>query len=354
VAMVLQRSLLPKQLAKAVGVSVGARYVPASDEVGGDWYDMFELDGGRLGVAIGDVVGHGVRAAALMGRLRTALQAYALQGTDPGQTLVLVDRFVQALPDFAMATAAYAVLDPDTGRVRLASAGHLPPLVVGGETPRVVELTPAPPLGAFPYGYCSEHEITLAPGETLVFYTDGLIERPGIPLTQSIEAMLQLLSREGSVDDLCQLAIQHLVPVEGLRDDVAMIAIQNSPVPDELMLEFPAEARVLSEARRTLRRWLRHMGAAQDQAAEITLAASEACANAIEHAYSPAPARFTLHARARAGEVTLTVRDSGQWREPRGEHRGRGLTIMKAAMQDVEANRTAQGTEIVMRRRLHS
>ncbi|HTU31171.1 MAG TPA: SpoIIE family protein phosphatase [Solirubrobacteraceae bacterium] len=353
VAMVLQRSLLPKQLVEAVGVSVGARYVPASDEVGGDWYDMFELDGGRLGIAIGDVVGHGLRAAALMGQLRTALQAYALQGADPGRTLVLVDRFVQALPDFAMATAAYAVLDPDTGRVRVASAGHLPPLVVGGDTPRVVELIPAPPLGAFPYGHCSEHETTLAPGETLVFYTDGLIERPGIPLTQSIEAMLELLGGQTSVDDLCHLAIQQLVPVEGLRDDVALIAIQNSPVPDELMLEFPAEPRVLSEARRALRRWLRHVGADRDQAAEITLAASEACANAIEHAYSPAPARFTLHARAHAGEVTLTVRDGGQWREPRGEHRGRGLTIMKAAMHEVEANSSSRGTEIVMRRRLH-
>jgi anti-sigma regulatory factor (Ser/Thr protein kinase) len=289
-----------------------------------------------------------------MGQVRTALQAYALQGTEPGRTLMLVDRFVQAMPYFAMATAAYAILDPDTGRVQVASAGHLPPLVVGGETPYVVELTPAPPLGAFPYGHCSEHELTLSPGETLVFYTDGLIERPGVPLTQSMEAMLELLGHEASVDDLCQLAIQHLVPVEGLRDDVALIAIQNSPVPDELMLELPAEPRVLSEARRTLRRWLRHMGADRDQAAEITLAASEACANAIEHAYSPAPARFTLHARAQDGEVTLTVRDSGQWRTPRGEHRGRGLTIMKAAMHGVEANSTPQGTEIVMRRRLRA
>jgi anti-sigma regulatory factor (Ser/Thr protein kinase)/putative methionine-R-sulfoxide reductase with GAF domain len=353
VAMVLQRSLLPKQLLEPVGVSVGARYVPASDEVGGDWYDMFELDGGRLGIAIGDVVGHGVRAAALMGQLRTALQAYALEGAAPGHTLELVDRFVRALPDFAMATAAYAVLDPDTGRVQLASAGHLPPLVVGGESPRVVEVTPAPPLGAFPYGHCSEQTLTLSPGEMLVLYTDGLIERPGIPLTQSIKAMLELLGHEVSVDGLCQLAIQHLVPVEGLRDDVALIAIQNNPVPDELMLELSAEPRVLSEARRALRRWLHQVGADRDQAAEITLAANEACANAIEHAYSPAPARFTLHARADAGEVTLTVRDSGQWRRPSGQHRGRGLTIMKAAMDGVEAHSTSSGTEIVMRRQLH-
>jgi anti-sigma regulatory factor (Ser/Thr protein kinase)/putative methionine-R-sulfoxide reductase with GAF domain len=343
VAMALQRTLLPKRLVETVGVSVGARYVPASDEVGGDWYDLFELAGGRIGIAIGDVVGHGLRAASLMGQLRTALQAY---------TLTLVDRFVQSLPDFAMASAAYAVLDPDTGSVQLASAGHLPPVVVGGDRPRVVELTPAPPLGAFPYGHCSETELTLSPGETLVLYTDGLVERRGIPLTESIDGMLELLADEVTVDGICQLAIQHLVPVEGLRDDVALIAIQNSPVPDELVLELPAEPRVLSETRRTVRRWLRHMGADRDQAAEITLAASEACTNAIEHAYSPAPARFSLHAREDDGEVSITVRDSGRWRTPRGDHRGRGLAIIEMAMDGVETNRTSHGTEIVMRRRL--
>jgi anti-sigma regulatory factor (Ser/Thr protein kinase) len=142
------------------------------------------------------------------------------------------------------------------------------------------------------------------------------------------------------------------VPVEGLRDDVALIAIQNSPVPDDLVLELPAEPRVLSPMRRTVRRWLRHMGADSDEAAEITLAASEACTNAIEHAYSPAPAHFALHARADDGEVSITVRDSGQWRTPRGDHRGRGLAIIEMAMDGVETNRTSHGTEIVMRRRL--
>ena len=352
VAMVLQRSLLPTHLAETAGISVGSRYVPASDEIGGDWYDVFELDGGRLGIAIGDVVGHGVRAAALMGQLRTALRAYALQGTEPWRTLELVDRFVQSLPDFAMATAAYAVLDPDTGVVKLATAGHLPPLIVGGENPRIVELTPAPPLGAFPYGHTSEHEVTLVPGEILVLYTDGLLERPGVPLTRSIKAMLELLAHETSVEELCQLAIQQLVPIQGLRDDVAVIAIQNSPVPDELVLEMPAEPHVLAEVRRALRRWLRHHGADHDQATEITLAANEACANAIEHAYSPAPARFTLRARAHDGEVTVAVRDGGRWREPRGRDRGRGLTIMKKAMDDVEITSSSGGTEIVMRRRL--
>jgi anti-sigma regulatory factor (Ser/Thr protein kinase)/putative methionine-R-sulfoxide reductase with GAF domain len=352
VAMLLQRSLLPKRLVETVGITADALYVPASDEVGGDWYDVFELSQGRLGMAIGDVVGHGLRAATLMGQLRTALHAYALQDVGAGHTLELVDRYVQAMPEFAMATAAYAVLDPESGSVQIASAGHLPPLVVGGSDPRVVELTPAAPLGAFPYTRCVTHELTLRPGEILVFYTDGLIERPGVPLSTSLDELLALIADSTSVEDLCQLAIEQLVPVSGLRDDVALVAIQSSSVPEELVLELPAEPRMLSGARYSLRRWLRHSGASRDETAEITLAVSEACANAVEHAYRPAPATFMLHAQQTDGVVTVSVRDAGQWRSPRGRDRGRGLTIIKAAMDELEVNTTSNGTEIIMHRRL--
>ena len=187
VASLLQRSLLPKRLPEVVGMAAAARYLPASDEVGGDWYDVFELPRGRLGIAIGDVVGHGLRAATLMGQLRTALHAYAIEDIGPAATLERVDRFIQAIPDDAMATAAYAVLDPVDGQVRIASAGHLPPLVVGPHGGRIVDVKPATPLGAFPYGAYHEHELELTAGETLVLYTDGLIERPEIPLEHSID-----------------------------------------------------------------------------------------------------------------------------------------------------------------------
>ena len=148
-----------------------------------------------------------------------------------GKTLELVDRYVQTLPDYAMATAAYGVLDPESGRVQIASAGHLPPMVVGGAEPRIIELAPAPPLGAFPYSHCAESELMLAPGETLVLYTDGLVERPGSPLTTSLEELLALLADSTSVEDLCERAVTTLVPVTGLRDDVALVAIQTSPIP---------------------------------------------------------------------------------------------------------------------------
>src|SRR5581483_5794442 len=108
-AMVLQRSLLPRRLPEVPGVTLSTRYYAARNEVGGDWYDVIELPGGLLGVAIGDVVGHGVKAAALMGQLRTALHSYAMAGNGPGRTLELVDRFVRSIEVSAMATAAYAV-----------------------------------------------------------------------------------------------------------------------------------------------------------------------------------------------------------------------------------------------------
>jgi anti-sigma regulatory factor (Ser/Thr protein kinase) len=352
VAMVLQRSLLPQRLVDVIGATTAARYLPASDEVGGDWYDVFELARGRLGVAIGDVVGHGVRAAALMGQLRTALHAYAMQDYGPGRTLELVDRYVHAMPDYAMATAAYAVLEPDTGEVQIASAGHLPPIVVSRGGGRVVDIIPSAPLGAFSYGRVQEHELMLAPGETLVFYTDGLVERPGTPLNESIDELLDVVENAKSVDDLCRRAVEHMVPDEGLRDDVAVVAVQNSQIDNELDLRLSADPKVLAEIRLVLRRWLRHHGANDPQTLEITLAVSEACTNAIEHAYSPAPAEFTLRARADAGMLTFVVTDAGRWRAPRGQDRGRGLTIIRAAMDDVEVNSSETGTEVVMRRKI--
>jgi anti-sigma regulatory factor (Ser/Thr protein kinase)/putative methionine-R-sulfoxide reductase with GAF domain len=352
VAMVLQRSLLPKRLADVVGVATAARYLPASDEVGGDWYDVFELPRGRTGVAIGDVVGHGVRAAALMGQLRTALHAYAIQDHGPGRTLELVDRYVHAMPDSAMATAAYAVLEPETGAVELASAGHLPPIVVTRNGGYVVDIAPSAPLGAFSYTRVQEQELLLGPGETLVLYTDGLIERRGTPLTESIEQLLDVVGTAGSVEDLCRRAVERMVPNGSLRDDVAIVAVQNREVPAELDLSMPADPKVLFRIRLILRRWLRHHGADDAETQEITLAASEACTNAIEHAYSPGPAQFTLTATTDGGEVTLTVSDAGRWRPARGHDRGRGLTIIRAAMDSIDVASSDAGTRIVMRKRL--
>ena len=352
VSMVLQRSLLPKRLVEVTGVGVAARYLPAREEVGGDWYDVIELPRGKVGVVIGDVVGHGIAAAALMGRLRTALHSYAIESHGPGRTLELVDRFVQSLNEPAMATAAYAVFDTYTSQVCYATAGHLPPVVISGGEARALEVTPAPPLGAFPYGRCPEHDLELQSGDMLFLYTDGLVERRGTPLNLGIEALATAVRGARTPEEACTFAVAELVPYDGLRDDAAIVALQNSAVPLELHLRLPAQPRTLAHVRRVLRRWLLARGADEADVAEVTIAVSEACANAIEHAYSPAPANFELDAFGPSGEITVAVRDEGRWRAPRGSNRGRGLSIMVAAMDDVQIERTETGTEVVMRRRL--
>jgi anti-sigma regulatory factor (Ser/Thr protein kinase)/putative methionine-R-sulfoxide reductase with GAF domain len=352
VAMVLQRSLLPRHLIEVPGVSLAARYLPARNEVGGDWYDVIDLPHGLVGLAIGDVVGHGVRAAALMGRLRTALHAYALSGHSPGQTLELVDRFMRNTEVTAMATAAYAVFHPESGKLTFATAGHLPPLITGDSGGHVLEVTPAVPLGAYPYARYEDREIELEEGQSFVLYTDGLVERPGSDLDAGIAELLELVARARTPEAACMLAVDRLVPPGGARDDVAILAVQSTPVPEELFLQLPADPNMLSRTRRQFRRWLRHHGGSDSDLAEATIALSEACANAVEHAYSPMPASFEIRARCDAGELVISVKDAGRWRAPRGTNRGRGLAIMKSAMDEVSIERTDAGTEVIMRRRL--
>jgi anti-sigma regulatory factor (Ser/Thr protein kinase)/putative methionine-R-sulfoxide reductase with GAF domain len=352
VAMMLQRSLLPRRLIDVVGVSVAARYLPASDEVGGDWYDVFKLPRGEIGMAIGDVVGHGIRAAALMGQLRTTLHAYASFEPSPARTLERLDRFVQELGEFAMATCAYAVFDPESCSLRIASAGHLPPMIVGHGRARLVEIAPAAPLGAFMYGSIRNHEMILKEGETLVFYTDGLVERRGVPLTESIAQLGRLIAPAGSAAEICRVAFERQVPPQGLRDDVAMVAMENVKTPEVLELRMPADPSVLTDVRRWARQWLRRKGIEGQTLSDITLALSEACANAVEHAYSPAPAEFELRLEKQGATLRAVVRDVGRWREARGEHRGRGLTIIRTVMDEVEVQSGDQGTEVVMSRQV--
>ncbi len=256
------------------------------------------------------------------------------------------------MADDAMATAAYAILDPETGAVQYASAAHLPPILISGGTARSIETEPAPPLGSFPYGSCTEQQLQLASGETMVFYTDGLVERPGIGLDQSIQALAEILATTTSAASACRTAVEQFVPPEGLRDDVAIIAVENGEIPDQLRLRLDANANVLSRMRRDLRRWLRKHGADDTEVAEITIAVSEACANAIEHAYSPSPARFNLEASVVDSVVTIAVIDQGHWRAPRGESRGRGLTIVDAAMDNVEIITDDRGTVVWMWRKI--
>jgi anti-sigma regulatory factor (Ser/Thr protein kinase) len=185
-----------------------------------------------------------------------------------------------------------------------------------------------------------------------MLYTDGLVERPGVRLTTSIDRLCEVVASARSAEEACRRAFDELIPADGPRDDVAVVALQNAEVPVQLRLTLPADPRVLADMRRTLRRWLRVRGAGDQDILEITLAVSEACTNAVEHAYSPVPAQFSVDACTENGDVRIVVRDTGQWRSPRGTNRGRGLKIIESAMDEVTVEAAPSGTEIVMKRQL--
>jgi anti-sigma regulatory factor (Ser/Thr protein kinase)/putative methionine-R-sulfoxide reductase with GAF domain len=352
-AVALQRSLLPDRLPDLAGIETAARYLPARDEVGGDWYDVIDLPGGQIGVAIGDVAGHGLRAAALMGQLRTGLRAYALEGHAPGETLKLLDRLLQTVTGRGMATAAYGIVDPTTGALRYASAGHLPPVLVRhGHDAELLAPVTAPPLGSLPFAAYHEIEATLEPGDTLLLYTDGLIERRREPLTNGLERLRALATEPGTAEQLCQRVTEQLVPPGGGDDDIAVVALRVAPVEATMRARIDADPQVLSQVRRMVTRWMHAHGAEPSETAAMTLACSEACANAIEHAYAPGVAYFELEGTHEEGVVNLMVRDTGRWRAARGSTRGRGLKMIAAAVDELDVRTTDAGTEVVMRRRL--
>ncbi|MFD9700923.1 PP2C family protein-serine/threonine phosphatase [Lentzea sp. NPDC059081] len=228
-AAMLQESLLPSRLPSPHGWELAARYVPGAESgVGGDWYDVFELPGERIGVVIGDVVGNGLRAAVVMGRLRSALRAYALEYLDPAQVLGKLDRKASYFEHDTMATVAYAIIDTATHRMTLALAGHLPPVVVGpGEEARFVGAPVGPPIG-FDLGVSGRRSIgvDVPPGALVALYTDGLVERRG----QDLDAGLELLRgavRAVEPEAACIRVMAVMVGDQPATDDIALVAIRH-------------------------------------------------------------------------------------------------------------------------------
>ena len=229
-ATMLQESLLPSRLPSPEGWELAARYVPGAESgVGGDWYDVFELPGDRIGVVIGDVVGNGLRAAVVMGRLRSALRAYALEYFDPAQVLGKLDRKASYFEHNTMATVAYAIIDTATHRMTVAVAGHLPPvLAVPGEEARFASVHVGPPIG-FDLGTAGRRSVSLdvPPGTLIVLYTDGLVERRGQDLDAGMERLREAVSPMGP-EAACVRVMATMVGDQPATDDIALVAIRHS------------------------------------------------------------------------------------------------------------------------------
>jgi PAS domain S-box-containing protein len=355
IAETLQRSLLPEKLPEIEGLELAARYLPASSEtaIGGDWYDAMELPDGRVALVVGDVVGHGLRAAAVMGQLRTAFRAYSQVETSPADVVARLNRLVMAGGEEAMATVLYLVLDRDTGELAFTNAGHPPPLVLEPGGPRFLEGGRSVPVGATEAAAFREGVDAMPPGSTLLLYTDGLVERRDVPLEDRLARLAAVAGAAGGeVEDVCGRVVEGVLGAAETGDDVALLAVRPLPIALPVVeLSLPAEPEALSGLRRRLGRFLHASGASEDEVYEITLAISEAAGNSIEHAYGPEDATFEVRVAVAGGEITAEVRDRGAWRDPRGESRGRGLRIIEGLMDDVQVS-SERGTVVRMRRRL--
>jgi anti-anti-sigma factor len=286
-----------------------------------------------------------------MGQLRTAARAYTLEGSSPATILGMVNRLALAAGFRDMATALCVAFDPSSGHVRIANAGHLPPLLVSVDgVARRLEVKGSLPLNVEPGARYTETEHELAPGDTLLLYTDGLVERKHQTLLEGLRDLERVAAEAPSgVGPLCDHIAERVLGDADRSDDVALLALQALPARGEpLHLRVPARPEMVAAVRRSLRRWLERAGASAEEVQSVTLAVGEACANSVEHAYGPGDAELEVEARVEAGVLNLTVRDFGQWRAPRGEHRGRGLALMRSTMDDVAVTHDAAGTVVEM------
>jgi serine phosphatase RsbU (regulator of sigma subunit) len=216
---------MPAQLPRVPGLELAARYVPNDQRgVGGDWYDILDLPDGRLGVVIGDVTGHGLGAAIVMGRLRSALRAYALIESDPAVVLQYLDRKMQHFEPGPMATVAYGIFSPDREQFAVSLAGHFPPVIAEpGEPTMIPELPVDPPLGVQAGIRRRTSTLRVAPGTVLCLFTDGLIERRG----SDIDADLRRLRvTAGTAEQTCASVLAALVDGDALTDDIALLTLR--------------------------------------------------------------------------------------------------------------------------------
>ncbi|MEU8925744.1 SpoIIE family protein phosphatase [Kitasatospora sp. NPDC048545] len=338
-AVTLQHSLLPRALPEQSALDVAYRYLPAQAGVGGDWFDVIPLPGARVALVVGDVVGHGVHAAATMGRLRTAVQNFSTLDLPPDELLGHLDELVAHLDQEAAAaggelaitgaTCLYAIYDPSTAICSLARAGHPPPAVVHPDgTVELLDLPAGPPLGlgGMPF---EAAELRLPPGSSLVLYTDGLVEDRTRDIGFGLDVLTSVLARPGrSPQEVCEAVLAALLPTRQ-SDDIALLVARTRVLQPDRTAEWEvasapeAVARVRAEATRQLAAW------GLDEAAFVTeLVLSELVTNAIRYGSEPIRVRL-LYDRTLICEVSDSSSTAPHLRYAVAEDEGgRGLFLV--------------------------
>ena len=354
-ALALQHAILgPAHLPAGFAVRYQAASRPL--QVGGDWYDVVDLEDGRIALVVGDCVGHDLAAATVMGQVRSACRALLLGDPSPGAALSGMDRFAARLPGAQCTTAVCAVLNPDTGELVYSSAGHPPPILVyaNGAT-QMLDDAHTIALGVRPGWSRPQAHVIMPAGATLLLYTDGLVERRRIPLEHGISQVAALVQGglASTLDDLANQIMSRLAPSGGYQDDVALLLYRH---PAPLDLEFPAHASHLAPSRTALRSWLTRAQVRPDQTMNVLIAAGEAVANAIEHGHRHGPeGTVSLRATMLADQLQLTITDTGSWEPPQPaaeSARGRGITLMRRLMHEVSINSDTAGTTVHLSARI--
>jgi len=350
VSTALQRSLLPGDLPTVPGTRTAVRYQPAGWglEAGGDWYDAVEQPSGTVAFAVGDVVGRGVPAAAMMGQLRHALRAYLAEGHDPAAALSRLDALVERSGPGTLATVACVAYDPATGELAYASAGHPPPLLVPPEGPsHFLDHPLGLPIGVIPDASFDQRRATLAPGSVLLLFTDGLVEDRDLPIGDGLERLREAVASDPDLDRWLEGVVERMTARRSVDDDVAAVAVQVEVTADGLLLRRQAATTELAHMRDAVRDALTVAGMEGAIVDDIVLATSEAVGNVIRHAYRGAPGLLEVAMTIDAERIELTTRDEGTWRE--SNRPGRlGLEIMRGVMDTVEVDTGDDGTTVRM------
>jgi anti-sigma regulatory factor (Ser/Thr protein kinase) len=349
-ALTLQRSMLPTGLSYPSSVDVKHRYLPGSKliEVGGDWYESIALPGGRVALVVGDVAGHGVRAAVTMGRLRTAIHTLAMLEMTPAEALQQLDELMHTLgerePHFA--TCAYAVFDAVSGECEVAVAGHLPPLLVHPDgRNELLDVPPAPPLG-IGNGEVESRQFTVEDGSLFVLYTDGLVENKGQDISDGL-ARLQKIFGPGSptreLEALCKATLDGVYS-DHQRDDIAVLIarLRRLPADNHASWTFERKLTAVREARAALAEPMKRWGL-EDMLPTTELLVSELVTNAVRYSEGDVTLRL-VNEKALVAEVLDNSAALPRLRQADSDdENGRGLQVVRQLSKRWGARRTPAG-----------
>jgi signal transduction histidine kinase/CheY-like chemotaxis protein len=361
IAVDFQEQLLDLDRGSTAAV-VAAVYQPAGEamRVGGDWYSVTPLERpGRIGISVGDVVGHGLAAAIVMSRLRAAVAASALTAAEPAAVLNTLDRYAASIDGARCATVAYALIDTPGTRVSYICAGHPYPLLVPpNRRPVFLEYGRRPPVAV---GDVHSADATatahLPPGSLILLYTDGLIERVGETLDDGFVRLKAAAAdcADLPVEAVCTELLHRMAPPDGYRDDVVVLALRPShAAARSFATVLPAAPAQIPIVRDQLRNWLTTIVVDPRREQDILLATGEAVTNAIEHGSHSEPRRtVSIEAFLCQETLSISVSDSGQWAGDssaslRNQRGGRGLTLMSGLADAADTVRTPEGTRVTL------